>query len=200
MNDTRVKAINQTLAYYYPDTPIWTPHSGDLLYLPGCEIEFLLTHEDRSGEPSDGNSVNNSSLVFRVTMEGKTCMVFADAMKKASTYLYNLYGSTLKSDIMQVPHHGAGTASWEVYSATDPSICLWSVGRYKFDNDVRMLGTRAEMDYNAKLRDPAYGARAHYTLSETVTINMKTLVASVYVDQATCDALLAEDQATVQRK
>ena len=169
--------LAQAFAGNFPQTPVWSFNTGDQLLLPGGKIEFLYTHPNMY--PTDLSWVNDSSSVFCVTLAGKTTMVFGDAENLESYQIYKVYGSTLKSDVMQVPHHGAGTSSWALYSAVDPSICLWSVSKEKFENDPRMLGTQMGMSYNTKLRDPAYGERSHYHESQVTVIELPDFTVTV---------------------
>ena len=172
--------LMSTISESHPGAKIYVPHAGEQLFFPGLEIEIYYTQEEMIDVETD--DVNNTSLVFKMKFHTSggttTCMVFGDSMDPMSHYGYKLYGSALKSDVMQVPHHGAGTASWSLYSAVDPLICLWSTERQKFENDPRMLGTERGRSYNKKLRDDSYGIRIHYHHSQITTINMTTLVVS----------------------
>ena len=47
--------------------------------------------------------------------------------------IYGLYGSELKSDILQVAHHGWNGGSVEIYNAVLPEIALWPVEQSRWD-------------------------------------------------------------------
>jgi beta-lactamase superfamily II metal-dependent hydrolase len=181
-----------------PDAIIYRPRSGDKFYMPECEIEIIFTHEDVADV--ELGWMNDTSTAFRITLGGHTAMIYADCERISGDYIYEKYGSALKSDIMQVPHHGAGMSSWELYSATDPEICLWEVSEYKFENDARMLGYKVETAeggavtitdepnsrfFNAQLRDDSIRARRHYSLSYTTVIDMETLEVQTYRTEKT---------------
>ena len=191
--ETSSQKLMQIFEENCPDAIIYRPQTGDKLYMPDCEIEIIFTHEDVADV--ELGWMNDTSTAFRITLGGHTAMIYADCEKISGDYIYKKYGSALKSDIMQVPHHGAGMSSWELYSATDPEICLWEVSKYKFENDSRMLGYKVETAedgtvtvtdepssrfFNAQLRDDSIRARRHYSLSYTTVIDMETLEAQTY--------------------
>ena len=177
-NAKQVQMLVDVIAKNFPNTPTYRPHAGEKLCLPGCELEFIFVQEDASHIGLQW--LNDTSMVFRIKMgDGKTCMVYGDAEKTATDYIYSLYGSYLKSDIMQVPHHGRGSSSWELYSATDPYICLWSVcsgvnPSADFNDDMR-TGKKAGYEYNKKLRDDSIRQRVHCHQSVISVVNMNNL-------------------------
>ena len=176
------KNLYNTITKNFPNTPIYVPHAGEQLFFPGLEMEVFYTQEEmfKVGVKNENDTCLVFKLKFNTTQGTKTCMVFGDSTNTQSSYGYALYGNALKSDIMQVPHHGAGTASWELYEAVDASICLWSVESAKFYDDGangHRTGccelSKTHFLYNWKLRN-AEGV-AHYHHSQIVTINMTTL-------------------------
>ena len=177
--------FNKVLAEKYPNTPVYVPHAGEQLYFPGIEMEIYYTQEEMY--KVGVKDLNDTCLVFKLKFgsgsNAKTCMVFGDSTNTSSKFGYQLYGNALKSDIMQVPHHGAGTATWELYAAVDPSICLWSVESAKFYDDGdkgHRTGccelSKTKYEYNWKLRNTA--GIDHYHHSQIVTVNMTTLSVS----------------------
>jgi hypothetical protein len=73
---------------------------------------------------------------------------------------------------MQVPHHGHGTATWELYSDVDPLICLWAARKENYEQYI------VKYDYNQKLCDNSIRPRQHYYIEFTTVINMKDLTVS----------------------
>jgi hypothetical protein len=81
----------------------------------------------------------------------------------------------LKSDVYQVPHHGANGGVLSMTKAVNPSICFWAVSKEKFDKDNRMGGTAyAQYDHTKWLRESSK-VKAHYHQSETVTLELPSL-------------------------
>jgi len=76
---------------------------------------------------------NNSSMVFRAHIGGKSILFMGDtchasgiALAKChDRYLKDGTRFNLKSDIVQVSHHGIGKFPKDVYTRIDPDVCLW---------------------------------------------------------------------------
>ena len=181
----------------YPSTPIYTFHTGEKLYLPGCEVEFLATQEDYY--LNNFVWINDTSAAFRITMQGKTLMVFGDCTADVNSKIMTAaFGSYIKSDIMQITHHGVGGGTLATFKAVDPDICLWSVNEKIFDGtairngsaDKRAVGTSSLNPENVWLRassgSDGQRARKHYHHSDTTTITIPTMsvkVTPVYTDR-----------------
>ncbi len=76
---------------------------------------------------------NNSSMVFRAHIGGKSILFMGDtchasgiALAKChDRYLKDGTRFNLKSDIVQIAHHGIGKFPKDVYTRIDPDVCLW---------------------------------------------------------------------------
>ena len=167
-----VNTLTELVKTNFPNTPIYTCHSGEKLYLPGCEIEILTCHEDYY--LNNFRWINDTSLACRVTMQGKTMMVFGDATHRVSnTILTPAYGNYIKSDILQVTHHGNGEGTLATYKAVDPDICLWTTNKTNFASHVKM--NDANKWLYASSGNDGQRARKHYNQSNTVTITIPTM-------------------------
>ena len=80
------------------------------------------------------------------------------------------YGAYLKSDLLQLSHHGANGACLDLYRLIDPAVCFWACSQRKFEGDERMLGIRPGHEFNAYIRDPAVRVREHYHSGVTTVI------------------------------
>lgn len=73
--------------------------------------------------------LNDTGIVQKVNISGRTALLTADISKKTENYLLQLYGGRLKADIFKVPHHGSKTSAGTAFiSAVDPSISVIEVG------------------------------------------------------------------------
>ena len=68
--------------------------------------------------------VNGASVVFSLEVGGQKTMFLADSAVDCSKDLVKMWGSYLKSDIMQASHHGLNGGSIPLYEAIDPSVVL----------------------------------------------------------------------------
>ena len=88
------------------------------------------------------DNLNNSSVVFRVTMGGKTILFLGDAAQSAGIMLKRYHDAnkadstqyfSLKSDIVQIAHHGTNNVQKVVYEAIDADIALWPTPKYDYN-------------------------------------------------------------------
>ena len=173
-NDGAGVGFVETVKKYYPNAGHYVMHTGDKFYLPGnAELEILCTVEDL--EELEWSNWNLTSAAWRFTVEGKTILITGDTETAPNNKMYQTYGKYLKSDVYQVPHHGANGGVLTMSKAVNPSVCFWAVSQEKFMNDNRMGGTAyAKYDHTQWLRKSA-NVKAHYHQSETVTLELPTL-------------------------
>ena len=111
---------------------------------------------------------------MRVNAGGKSIMLLADTCYASGPILNNLWGDHLKSDIVQMAHHGHMNPSMEVYAEIAPKACLWcapiwlynepEIPHYLADADrlfkmgrIRMYGTAVTRKWMDIL-----GVKEHY--------------------------------------
>jgi len=77
---------------------------------------------------------NTSSLVFSVELGGQRFLVTGDASNAALKITTQMYGDYLKSDFVQVAHHGGSTGSTgteavsKTYTLAASPVVLWPTG------------------------------------------------------------------------
>ncbi len=104
-------------------------HVGQKFYLRDAEIEILYTLE--SYAPGVLDYFNTSSLVFTVDLGGQRFLVTGDASNAALNVATQMYGDYLKSDFVQVAHHGGSTGTAAVsktYTLAASPVVLWPTG------------------------------------------------------------------------
>ena len=77
--------------------------------------------------------INDSSIILRMTANGVKTLFLADAEAQTTNLLNNMYGSTLKSDIMQIAHHGFSGGSTALYQKVAPKWTLWPTSQECFN-------------------------------------------------------------------
>ncbi len=117
-----------------------TVWEGDVMELDGMRIDVLNDPMDfqRFTEPSpnSGSSINDTSLVFRLAFtNGKTALFLGDLGLRAGDVFAQKYREQIKSDIVQMAHHGQNGAGENVYRLIQPDICLWPAPMWLYDND-----------------------------------------------------------------
>lgn len=81
-------------------------------------------------------SINNSCVVYKIYLNGITIMVLGDLGPEGDQLLLNdLTPHQLKSDIVQMAHHGQYGVNRDVYAAINPTIALWPCPGWLMDDD-----------------------------------------------------------------
>ena len=122
---------------------------GERLTVDECAIDFLFTYHDGLYE----NLMNDSSLVFRITTPNKTVLFLGDLGPAGGDVLFEESRHLLKSDIVQMAHHGHMNVGLEVYAAVRPEACLWCAPDWLYN----------ESELPPYLGDPEKRARLHRT-------------------------------------
>ncbi len=106
------------------NAPVYMAHTGQR-YRVGDAVCEILASIDDTIHCSD--NINATSLVMRMELAGQVILWTADA-SFAAARLPQKYGSYLKADILQVPHHGfqSGDPNAEIagYALIAPQVCL----------------------------------------------------------------------------
>lgn len=105
--------------------------AGHVFAYPGCEMEVLYTSDDAYLLESM-EKMNDSSTVVRLTVAGQTFLVLGDIEAQGAARISALWGDYLRSDIMQVAHHGYYGGSNALYDCIQPKIVLWPASAAAF--------------------------------------------------------------------
>ncbi|MBQ8146413.1 MAG: MBL fold metallo-hydrolase [Clostridia bacterium] len=113
LNDTkqRYNYFREVIATYLTNTEIVKLHSGYKFYYANAEIEILQTFEDLYPSTVASYDFNSSSTVFTVKIEGQKMLFVGDISDVGASLLNKNFGSALKSDFVQVAHHGLNSSS-----------------------------------------------------------------------------------------
>ena len=118
-------------------------HVGQIYYFGDLKMEVLYTLESMA--PDAINAMNSTSLIIKFTFTDPSTgaqtvyMSTGDATGPGFAITNQMFGDYLKSDIVQVAHHGYttwgnDTATKAAYKLMSPSIVLWPVGTLGFSN------------------------------------------------------------------
>ncbi len=105
-------------------------HTGQRLTIGDATVEFLYTHEDFVTKTRSVGTVknnwNNSSLIFSLEIAGQKIMFTGDSQEIPNNLTASIYGDYLKSDILQVCHHGGVGGTNQLYNRIDPEVALFT--------------------------------------------------------------------------
>ena len=115
----------------FTDNQITIVQTGDTYTIDGINIEVMLTPDESITE----NPINESSVVYRLTIDGQTVLFLGDAAQAAGTRLLKTYKDDLSSDVVQMAHHGSHGVAKSVYKQINPKVCLWPTPKWLWEND-----------------------------------------------------------------
>mgnify|MGYP004504888105 FL=1 len=81
------------------------------------------------------NAGNEQSMVVKFDTGKTTFLVLGDTGIKSSEKLLKTQKEKLKSDIVQMAHHGQSGATKELYEQINPIICMWPTPEWLWNND-----------------------------------------------------------------
>jgi len=105
-------------------------HDGMKLSLSGVLFEVIHTQDDDMPAVFDNN--NNISIAIKMTYRGSSMLWIGDMCEIPSNSCVRMYGDFLRSDCLQVSHHGWNAATPEFYEAVRPSVLFWSNSEFGF--------------------------------------------------------------------
>ena len=102
-----------------------------LITIDNIEIEILGIKNPEITE----NSGNEQSMVIKFDTGKTTLLILGDTGIQSSEKLLNTQKDKLKSDIVQMAHHGQAGATKELYEEVKPTTCLWPTPEWLWNND-----------------------------------------------------------------
>lgn len=117
----------------HKDIPRIKLHTGQRFNIRNLEFDVLATHEDIY--PSHLNDFNNSSTIIMMRAEGSKTLFLGDSNVAECSILVSRYGAYLKSDIVQVAHHGYNAANVGIYFFADAKVALYPTRKSNFEQD-----------------------------------------------------------------
>ena len=118
-----IKEIYAAMETYVPDVPLIKVHTGQVMTFGSATVEVIYTIEDLM--PKTIPNINDSSLVIRVTMADRSIMLLADTCYDSGPIMHKMWGDHLKSDMVQVAHHGMWPSVAEIYEDIKAEIVLF---------------------------------------------------------------------------
>ena len=114
------------------DDKVVSPKINDIINIDNITVEVLGIRNPEITE----NSGNEQSMVLKFNTGKTSILILGDTGIKSSEKLLNTQKEKLKSDIVQIAHHGQAGATKELYEAVKPTKCLWPTTSWLWDNDV----------------------------------------------------------------
>ena len=133
----RINWVPDSITRWDPESVV-KAHPGQEFFFADVKLTILSNQDIVL--PLSIKSHNNSSIVSTVEFQGKKALYLADAEGNANGILELNYGSHLKTDILQLAHHGYNnTDAGAVYALADPTIVFWPVSTAHYDTPGQAL-------------------------------------------------------------
>lgn len=120
----------------------------------------ILVMNDRYELASDKG--NNAGIVYKVYVNSKSILFLGDMAEEGGKRLLADVGpELLKSDIVQMAHHGQNGVDESVYQAIDPTICLWPTPKWLWESAGNRYRIAETKNWISKLN-----AQKHYCMKD----------------------------------
>lgn len=160
---TLANQSDSAVSMYYPEAKYYKPYTGALFNIRNCTIEILYTFADYY--PQTFTSLNSSSLVFRVEIEGQKILILGDTnADEHRRIIQRMYDKYLKSDIVQLAHHGSSFGVKDTYTLVNPQVVLWPAGEHNSEI-LHALDDNLFWRNNLKVKEEIYAGSSIRTIN-----------------------------------
>lgn len=125
-------------------------HTGDVINVGKLKIEILSAYEKKIDEISS-DLLNDGSMMFKVYGKEESMLFCSDIGKQASNYLKKKYGEKLKSDYLQMGHHGNGGLKKDFYQLVNPDFAFFDAPSWLMKNKMGIYTTPQNKKYMKSL-------------------------------------------------
>jgi len=115
----------------------YSPKVNDICKIDDIEIEILGV----ANPEIKTNISNNQSMVFKIRENDFSMIFLGDLGIEGGEKLLNNQGTKLKSDAVQMSHHGQQGVSKNVYEAIGAKYAFWPTPKWLWDNTEYLGGT-----------------------------------------------------------
>jgi hypothetical protein len=133
-NTRRMTTRFEETVIKHPDIKKVILHTGQRFFVRNLEFVVLCTHEDVF--PNSLEDYNNSSTALMMTANGSKVLFPGDCSDESDKILVGRYGDYLKTDIVQISHHGHQGTSCEFYRLAAAKCALFPITQIKFDEEL----------------------------------------------------------------
>lgn len=100
------------------------------------QVDEVTIHVMNEPYACEQNTFNNSSVGFRLDLNGKRILFLGDMGWQAGENLLQVCSpEDLKADVVQMSHHGQDGVEYDVYQTIAPEICLWPTPDWLWYNE-----------------------------------------------------------------
>lgn len=172
---------------YYPNATVHKVHAGQIYYIRNATVRILWSLEMM--QPHTLTYYNNTSVVMQVEAEGVKTLFLGDCGEDEQKAILACYSaSTLKSDVLQVAHHGINGCDSNLYDPVAASYAMIPVGADKIIVDGTKIGSILGKSINKYVKNLSATPNRVFLAESRVAIltfaENSVVNASVYNDMA----------------
>lgn len=163
--DNFVKALGK-----FPDSSKVSVQQGDVITVDGLEMQVMLIPDEKATMLVGGVAVNESSVIYRLTIGGQRVMFLGDAYQVAGSRLRKAWNHDITADVVQMAHHGSQGVQFALYKMIAPKACLWPTPEWLWNNDPGTgynTGNWETIKLHAYMKDTC-GVKHHFVAKDGV--------------------------------
>ena len=133
-----VDAYNDFLSLAVPELKY--VHAGEHMEICSLSFDILNAFDDNVREQSK-DFLNDGSMMFKVIGPNRSFLFCADVGKSMSRYLYRKYKGLLRSNYVQMGHHGNGGLRPGFYKAVSPQAAFFDAPDWLMNDETGKYDT-----------------------------------------------------------
>lgn len=140
-------------------------HRGDRLDLMGMRMDVLSAYDSSLNSKTD-DLMNDGSMMFRLSGREESMLFCADVGVSLTGDLIDVYGESLKSDYVQMGHHGFGGLGEEFYRLVSPKAAFFDAPDWLMNGE----GDRNAQEKEALMRGLECVIFSYYTAPNQILL------------------------------
>lgn len=136
-------------------------YTGDVLEIDGVRVEILFHCLPDQPMPPQC-MINSTSLVVQMKTGNAAILFLGDCDPTSGDILLETQREKLKSDYVQMAHHGHSGVSCDVYMEIDPEACLWCAPEWLYNEAPEFFGDRLYGTIRQRQWMEKMGVKKHY--------------------------------------
>lgn len=145
-----------------PKERLHTVERGQVITVDDVTVTVMNDRYEPGPDQVGERDGNDASIAYRMVVNGVSILFLGDLQTIGGDLLLEQAGAdALKSDIVQMAHHGQHGVSEAVYQAVSPSICLWPTPDWLWENEGDAYETPQTQEWMQKL-----GVEKHYCIKD----------------------------------
>ncbi len=145
-----------------PQEQLHTVERGQVITVDDVTVTVMNDRYEPGPDEVGERDGNDASIAYRMVVNNVSILFLGDLQTIGGDLLLEQAGAeALKSDIVQMAHHGQHGVSQEVYQAISPRICLWPAPDWLWENEGDAYETPQTQEWMRKLE-----VEKHYCIKD----------------------------------